>query len=395
MLRRLILALISVCVGALWIAPPWAPSTSVEAQVNAGPLPAKLTDQQFWALSAALSEPAGYFRSENLVSNEHTFQYVVPALEHRVRGGVYLGVAPDQNFTYIAAVKPRMAFIVDIRRGNLLEHLMYKAVIELSADRAEFVSRLFSKARPAGLTAASTVEDLFAAFDKVPTSETLYRRNIQAIKDHLVKRHGFALSPDDLQQLEGIYWHFYWEGPGLRYTMSPPPATSFNRGFNGGVRGWGWGGNFPTYEELAQQADWDGRSRSYLASEDAFAFLKSFEERNLLVPVVGNFAGPKAIRAVGKYVRDHHATVTAFYVSNVEQYLFQDGILPEFYRNVETLPLDETSTFIRSVSSRMGYSGPMQWMDGRATVLDPIRASVREFDAGHIRRYFDLNARWK
>src|SRR6478672_4419868 len=157
MLRRLILALISACVGALWIAPPWAPSTSVEAQVNAGPLPAKLTNQQFWALSAALSEPGGYFRSENLVSNEHTFQYVVPALEHRVRGGVYLGVAPDQNFTYIAAVKPRMAFIVDIRRGNLLEHLMYKAVIELSADRAEFLSRLFARKRPANVGPKSSV----------------------------------------------------------------------------------------------------------------------------------------------------------------------------------------------------------------------------------------------
>jgi hypothetical protein len=395
MFRRLMLGLISVSVGVLWIAPPWAPSASVEAQVNAGPLPGKLTDQQFWALSAALSEPGGYFRSENLVSNEHTFQYVIPALERRVHGGVYLGVAPDQNFTYIAALKPRMAFIIDIRRGNLLEHLMYKAVIELSADRAEFLSRLFSKPRPAGLGSTSTVEDLFAAFDKVSTDETLYRHNVQEIKDHLVKRHGFRLSSDDLQQLEGIYWHFYWEGPGLRYTMSTAPPTSFNRGFNGWNRGWGWGGNFPTYEELVQQADWDGRSRSYLASEEAFAFLKSFEERNLLVPVVGNFAGPKAIRAVGKYVREHRTIVTAFYVSNVEQYLFQDGIFPDFYRNVETLPLDESSTFIRSVSSRMGYSGPMQWMDGRATVLDPIKASLRDFDAGRIRRYFDLNARWK
>ena len=66
-------------------------------------------------------------------------------------GGVYLGVAPDQNFTYMVAVRPRMAFILDIRRGNLLQHLLYKAVFELSADRAEFVSMLFSKPRPAGL----------------------------------------------------------------------------------------------------------------------------------------------------------------------------------------------------------------------------------------------------
>jgi hypothetical protein len=79
----------------------------------------------------------------------------------------------------------------------------------------------------------------------------------------------------------------------------------------------------------------------------------------------------------------------------VEQYLFQDLIWQDFYRNVATLPLDETSTFIRSVSSRMGYSGPMQWTDGRATALDPIKASLRDFQTGRIRRYYDLNVRWK
>jgi len=395
MVRRVILALIALGLGAFLIAPPWVPSASVEAQVNAGPLPGKLTDQQFWNLSVSMSEPNGYFRSENLVSNEHTFQYVIPMLERRVHGGVYLGVAPDQNFTYITAIKPRMAFIVDIRRGNLLEHLMYKAIIEMSADRAEFLSRLFSKSRPRGVGATSTIEQLFTAYDGVQTSEPLYRENVQAIKDQLVKRHGFKLSADDLQQLEGIYWHFYWEGPGLRYTMTAGvPNGGMNRSGSWN-RGWGWGGNFPTYEELVQQADWEGRSRSYLASEEAYAFLRSFEERNLLVPVVGNFAGPKALRAVAKYAREHREVVTAFYVSNVEQYLFQDNLFTDFYRNVQTLPLDDSSTFIRSVSSRMGYSGPMQWMDGRATVLDPIKASLRDFEAGRIRRYFDLNARWK
>jgi hypothetical protein len=74
------------------------------------------------------------------------------------------------------------------------------------------------------------------------------------------------------------------------------------------------------------QADWNGRSRSYLASEEAFVFLKAFEEKNLLVPIVGNFAGSKALRAVAQYVRAHGETVSAFYVSNVEQYLFQDRI---------------------------------------------------------------------
>jgi hypothetical protein len=89
--------------------------------------------------------------------------------------------------------------------------------------------------------------------------------------------------------------------------------------------------------------------RSYLANEENFNVLKTLETKNLIVPVVGNFAGPKAIRAVGKYLRDKEGVVSAFYLSNVEMYLMQDGIWDNFCRNVAALPLDDTSTFIRSL----------------------------------------------
>jgi hypothetical protein len=348
-------------------------------------LPVRLTDQQFWRLSSELSEPGGNFRSENLVSNEHTFQYVIPALKRQVRpGGVYLGVAPDQNFTYIIATEPRLAFIVDIRRGNLLQHLMYKALIEMSVDRADFVSRLFSRPRPVGIGAASSVADLFAAYADVPESEDLYRQNVRAIRERLLKRHGFPLSAEDLTRLESIYFAFFWEGPRLRYSMSIGP---------GGGRG--FGGRFPTYEELMRQTDLQGVPHSYLATEAHFRALKFMQERNLIVPVVGNFAGSKALRAVGRYVRERHATVTTFYVSNVEQYLFQDGVFDAFARNVATLPVDASSTFVRSVSRRFGYVGLGLGPDDRASALDPIGLFVRDFEAGRIQMYFDVNARSK
>jgi hypothetical protein len=346
------------------------------------PLPGQLSDGEFWRLSSDFSEPAGFFRSENLVSNEHTFQYIIPALVDTVRpGGVYLGVAPDQNFTYIVATRPQMAFIVDIRRGNLLQHLMYKAIIELSPDRAAFVSRLFSKPRPEGLTASSTVTQLFTAFARVRTTDALYRENAAAIRAHLTGTRGFPLSAADLDQLEAIYAAFHREGPGLRYSTG-------SRGFSGrGTRG------FPTYEELMMQTDWEGESRGYLATEAAYRFLRGLEERNLIVPVVGNFAGPKALRAVATYIRAHGATVSAFYVSNVEQYLFQDGLWEDFAANVATLPVDGRSTFVRSVSRRYGFRGAQTWIDGRASALDPIQDLVADFRAGRIRTYADVNVR--
>src|SRR3954468_15457842 len=165
-------AILGACVLAV--------SYGSDARALAGSLPDSLSNAAFLALSDELSEPNGYFQSDNLVSNEIQFQQVIPDLEKTARANrVYLGVGPEQNFSYIAALKPSMVFIVDVRRGNLQLHLMYKALFELSADRAEFVSRLFSKKRPAGLTAESSAQDIFAAYEKVATDdENLYKSNL-------------------------------------------------------------------------------------------------------------------------------------------------------------------------------------------------------------------------
>ena len=299
-------------------------------------LPTRLSDQEFWRLSADLSEPDGRFRSDNLLSNEVWLQYVIPDLMKSARvGRVYMGVGPEQNFTYMTSLRPAMAFIIDIRRGNLDLHLMYKAVFELSADRAEFVSRLFSRPRPEGLSEKSTGTELFDAFVNVERSEALYTENLQAIRNQLVTRHGFALSDLDWAGVEYVFKNFATFGPKIRYSSS-------GSGFYGG-------GNQPSYADLMTATDGDNIGRSYLTSEDNFRFLKDLEARNLLVPVVGNFAGSKAIRAVGQYLRDKGAIVSAFYLSNVEMYLQQDGIWGDFCNNVKALPLDEGSTFIRSL----------------------------------------------
>ena len=114
-------------------------------------IPERISDETFWKMVSDYSEPGGFFRSDNFVSNEITFQGVLPELAKTTKsGGVYLGVGPDQNFTYIVGMQPKIAFIVDIRRQNMLHHLLYKSLIELSPDRAEFLSRLFSRPRPAG-----------------------------------------------------------------------------------------------------------------------------------------------------------------------------------------------------------------------------------------------------
>jgi len=303
-------------------------------------LPSKLSDQEFWRLSTEFSEPNGTFRSDNLLSNEMWLQYVIPDLLRTAKGGrVYMGVGPEQNFTYISSLHPKMSFIVDVRRGNRDLHLMYKALFELSADRAEFVSRLFSKPRPEGLNAKSTIQQIIAGYWNIDTSETLYDENLKAIRETLLSKHKLPLSDEELKGIADVYHAFFWHGPSINYSSS-------GNGFGGRTQ--------PSYADLMMATDGNGQTRSYLATEEQFAFVKELEAKNLLVPVVGNFAGPKAIRAVGKYVREKGSVVSAFYLSNVEQYLVQDGKWDAFCRNVATLPLDAASTFIRSASGAGG-----------------------------------------
>src|SRR5438105_3431733 len=129
--------------------------------IAADTLPREISDDAFWRMISDFSEKGGSFRFEYM-SNEREFEFVIPELKKATKpGGAYLGVGPEQNFTYIAAARPKIAFIFDIRRDNMLEHLMYKAIFEMSANRSEFISRLFSRKAPSGPAEKSTVKALF------------------------------------------------------------------------------------------------------------------------------------------------------------------------------------------------------------------------------------------
>jgi hypothetical protein len=335
--RALFLAAALALVAALrgWPSAPLAGSP-------VSTLPPQLTGPELWTLSAELSEPDGFFRSDNLVSNELYMQRVIPDLMVLAKPGrAYLGVGPEQNFTYIAAIKPAIAFIIDIRRGNLRLHLMYKALFELSADRSEFVSRLFSLKRHPELGKQATAKEIFAAYsDPDSRSEELYTENASAIRDVLTKTDRLALSTEDLKGIEDIYREFFGRGPGIHYEITPGSA-----------------GAFPSFADLMAATD-GSMSRSFLASEELFNAIRDLEKRNLVIPIVGNFAGPKAIRAVGQYLRSHDTLVAAFYVSNVEQYLEREGGMEQFCASAATLPVDDSSTFIRSERGGFAARGP-------------------------------------
>jgi hypothetical protein len=197
----------------------------------------------------------------------------------------------------------------------------------------EFLARLFSRTQPA-VAADASIADLMGAIERAaPLDQAGYEANLGAIQRHLAVTRGLPLFAEDVEGIEYVFAHFYRFGPAITYNSS--------------INGWGRG-NQTTYASLMTATDEAGTPQSYLATHETFATLKDLQQRNLIVPVVGNFGGPTALRAVGAYVRARGGVVSAFYLSNVEQYLIQDGIWGAFCANVATMPLDARSTFIRS-----------------------------------------------
>jgi hypothetical protein len=321
---------------------PWLPVLTLVLATSAAvgaadSLPGRLSDDEFWRIVVDLSEPGGVFQFENFVSNEITFQRVIPELKQTAtRDGAYLGVGPEQNFTYIAALQPKIAFIIDIRRQNLLEQLFYKALFELSTDRVDFVSRLFSRPRPSGLSTRSSVEQLFEAFKFYFPDPQLFDRNLRAVKHRLMTVHHFPLTGDDQQAIGLVFRTFREGGPSINYAFdSRAPGLNSNH----------------TYAALMIASDDDGMKWSFLATEDNFRRVQELERKNLIVPLVGDFAGPKTLQAVGAYLKQQRVIVSAFYASNVEEYIRKPlGNYTRFCSSVATLPVDATSTFIRWTS---------------------------------------------
>lgn len=303
-----------------------------------------LTDQEFWTLSQTLSEPPGAFTlSDNLVSNEpHVAENArrLPAA-----GGVYIGVGPEQNFSYIARLRPSMAFIVDIRRENLILHLFYKALFELSADRADFVARLFSRPRPAGLGPESTAAGIFDQFDGMVPSAEQRQWNERVVRDWLVTTRGLPLDSNDLEWLSRIFTAFFTDGPSIQFWGRPDAA-----------------GSTPSFRRLMTTPDGSGQSRSFLATEEAFRVVKDLHARNMIVPVIGDFGGPQALRRVGDEVRKRGQVVTAFYGSNVAVYLSRRQ-MRTYCSSLAALPAARNAWFIerdsvRTLSSKLKTCAP-------------------------------------
>ena len=101
----------------------------------------------------------------------------------------------------------------------------------------------------------------------------------------------------------------------------------------------------PSYHILAVSTDLRGKNWVYLAREESYKRIREMQQKNLIVPLVGDFTGAKAIRTVSQYVKDHGSTLSVFYISNVEDYIQPKW--SDYLSNLAALPSDKATLLIR------------------------------------------------
>lgn len=277
-----------------------------------------LSDEQWSALVADASEDPQVFLSDNWISNESDYGELVRALD--VQGGVYLGVGPEQNFTYLARIQPDYAFIVDIRRGNLLQHLYYKVLFEECATPQEWLAGLCGRRAPQG----GRYPDWLREVDAQPVDDGWLEK---------VKVRGRALlrlSPQDELFLAQMQRVFQKEGLRLAFRYRPG-APEQDR--------------FPSFQEVLSDPE------CFLASPEKYTRVRRMQQQNRVLPLVGDFAGRRAFPSVARWCRQRNLQVSAVYASNVDFYLMPRGYtsdkMEDFVLNLESLPRTPQSLLLR------------------------------------------------
>ena len=360
--RRTCSAVLAICVAAA--ATVWVARLAIQ--------PAS-AQSSFAKLVEEFSEPSGYFDTDNLISNEKSYLHAIPHLEQGgVTGGVYIGVGPDQNFSYIACIRPTVAFIIDIRRDNLLLHLLFKALFAVSRNRMEFLSLLTGRPVPEGVEKwhDASIGQIVTYFDNTkPSAALAHNRRLHEV----IQGFGIPVSAEELATIDRFHAAFVSSGLSLRFQTFGRPIQSYN----------------PTYRELLTETDQEGRQRNYLASEDDFQFLRSLEGRDGVIPIVGDLSGTHALAAIGRWMTDHRERLSAFYVSNVEDYLFRSGNFGRYMENLRRLPPTDRSVIIRSVFGRLALPESVPGYYS-ATIVQDFDKLLANSSAGKYQTYSDL-----
>ncbi len=325
-------------------------------------------DVRFGTVVGRLSETENGPAADNFVSNEDSYPRVVGELKREApKGGVYLGVGPDQNFTFLAACAPRLGFIVDFRRRNMLLHLLQKALINLSADRIAYLTRLTSRV-PGPLPQTPSTNELVAAFTSVPLDRERLHASIDDVR--AVLRPFDLLNDEDWRLLATIQSRL--AGPGLEARFLALKM-------------------YPTLGQLIRTPDREGGPAHWLATEASYQVVRGLQLGDRLLPIVGDFGGEGRLKKLRSWLVEHQQEISVFYISDVEFFLLRNARFETYVEALSSLPWHGQAVLIRSSTREIKHPERFGG-DSTTTIVRRVSTFLKAAHSGKIQTVDDLFA---
>ncbi|MBN1605259.1 MAG: hypothetical protein JW940_01425 [Polyangiaceae bacterium] len=320
----------------------------------------------------ALSEPGESFISDNVVSNETSLLQPAQQLT-AVRGGAYIGVGPEQNYTYIALSRPALAILLDLRRDNALLHLLYKVLFDGATSRLELLCLLLGRPYDSTLEPEpkAHADTVLAALETVARDRTWFDRQHGLLQQRL-QSYGLGLSSADIERIDHIHELFFLRQLEIRFELHKSSGRMY-----------------PSLRSLLVLRTPSGQG-TFLDSEDSFRFVQTLHRRHRIVPCVGDVSEPRPLRTIAEALRRRALPLRTFYISNVEQYLIGQPSFAGWLDNLRQLPQDEQSILLRCYLDQ-GQPHPRQQPGRRTTTFaHRLGAFLRSTKKRPPRSYFDL-----
>lgn len=145
-----------------------------------------LTEAEKAAFLAGEEERIYSKREHFTISNEFRHDLWFPFIKDI--GGVYLGVATDQNYTLMAVARSELGYLIDLDRQVVNLHRVYMALIAASPDAASFLGR-FAASKATVAETKALLETALADMTPRDRSDALafLEANRDALRDYLNK----------------------------------------------------------------------------------------------------------------------------------------------------------------------------------------------------------------
>ena len=335
-----------------------------------------LTDQVFGQWLEQCSERGQDFISDNWVSNEMAYADHLDYLRRTVpAGSVFIGVGPEQNFSYLAAVPFRYAFIVDVRRDNLLQHLYYKVLFEECPTPQQWLAALCSR-RYDPSWERSSYADWLEAVGRAPIDPgqaPLFLERFRRRAGQL----NFGLRDSDQKFLARLQSEFAAKGLEVRFEYRLPKPDE---------------PTFPAFREVLLARDPAGHYGCFLASQTGYGRVRGMQQENRIIPVVGDFGGRRTFGEIACLLRRQNLKVGLFYASNVEFYLmprrFPGAKMENFVWNLECLPTTSASLLLRTHKIKLPGADAYPWGNPLFVPrLQYLQRFVQRYERGELTDY--------